>query len=383
LWSHYGRHRRLGPGRSAADGAGQCSPETSEGYIMTSLIPRLLVCVLAALALAIPGFVQDPSALLRVPAREVPVPATVSPELQKVVAVPIPPAMKAPSTADGWKKLQRESDAIPQKVAAEVAKRLGATVTAAEVGGVKCYRVTPKVVAGGKEKFLIVHVHRGAYVFNGGLAATTEAVLLADACKTAVLSIDYRMPPDHPFPAATDDVLAVWKAVLNDHDPGTVVMGGTSAGAALTMTTMLRCKADKVAMPAALFLGTPLADLTKTGDSVFLNAEVDHAVGRYEGRIEAGAKLYAGGRKLNDPLISPVYGDFSGWPPALLVAGTRDLMLSATIRTHRKLRAAGVTAELHVFEGMSHADYAAAFQTPESGEVLREVATFFDRHLKR
>jgi acetyl esterase/lipase len=149
------------------------------------------------------------------------------------------------------------------------------------------------------------------------------------------------------------------------------------------MTTMLRCKADKVPMPAAIFLGTPLADLTKTGDSVFLNAEVDHAVGRYEGRIEECAKLYAGGRDLTDPLISPVYGDFSAWPPAILVAGTRDLMLSATIRTHRKLRAAGVTAELHVFEGMSHADYVAAFQAPESREALKEVASFFDRHWKR
>jgi epsilon-lactone hydrolase len=350
---------------------------------MTSLVPRPLGCVLAALTIAVPAFAQDPPAPRRVPARAVPVPATVSPELQRVIADPIPPVMKVPPTADGWKKLQREADANPAKVAAEVANRLGATVKAVEVGGVTCYRVTPKEVAGGKEKALIVHAHRGAYVFNGGLAATTEAVLLADACKTAVLSIDYRMPPDHPFPAATDDVLAVWKAVVKDHDPGAVAMGGTSAGAALTMTTMLRCKADKVAMPAALFLGTPLADLTKTGDSVFLNAEVDHAVGRYEGRIKECARLYAGGRDLNDPLISPVYGDFSAWPPALLVAGTRDLMLSATVRTHRKLRAAGVTAELHVFEGMSHADYVAAFQTPESREALREVATFFDRHLKR
>jgi acetyl esterase/lipase len=350
---------------------------------MTSLVTRQLVCVLAALALAISAFAQDPSALRRVPAREVPVPATVSPELQKVIAVPIAPVPKMPSTADGWKKLQREADANPEKVATEVANRLGVKVKAVEVGGVKCYRVTPKEVAAGKEKFLLVHVHRGAYVFNGGLAATTEAVLLADTCKMAVLSIDYRMPPDHPFPAAPDDVLAVWKAVLEDHDPTTVVMGGTSAGAALAMTTMLRCKAGKVAMPAALFLGTPLADLTKTGDSVFLNAEVDHAIGRYEGRIEACAKLYAGGRDLNDPLISPVYGDFSGWPPAVLLTGTRDLFLSATIRTHRKLRAAGVTAELHVFEGMAHADYVSAFQVPESREALAEVASFFDRHLKR
>src|SRR5206468_3806760 len=170
---------------------------------------------------------------------------------------------------------QREKDAAAEKVAAGAALLLGANVEAAEIAGVKCYRVTPRVVAAGKENDLIVHIHGGAFVFNAGVAATSEAVLLADACRTPVLSIDYRMPPDHPFPAAPDDVLAVWKAVLKDHDPAKVVMGGTSAGGGLTMTTMLRCKTDKVAMPAAIFLGTPGADLSKTGDSVYLNAEID------------------------------------------------------------------------------------------------------------
>jgi acetyl esterase/lipase len=245
---------------------------------------------------------------------------------------------------------------------------------------VKCYRVTPREVAAGKENALIVHVHHGGFVYFGGLAATGEAVLLADTSKTRVLCVDYRRPPDHPFPAAPDDVLAVWKAVLKDHDPKTVVMAGTSAGGGLTMTTMLRCKADKLAMPAALFLGTPAADVSKTGDSVFLNAEVDHALGRYEG-VEGSLKLYAAGRDLKDPLISPIYGDLAGWPPTVLITGTRDLLLSATVRTHRKLRAAGVAAELHVYEGMAHADY--LYPCPESRDSLAEAAAFFDRHVKR
>src|SRR5262249_57269591 len=139
-------------------------------------------------------------------------------------------------------------------------------------------------------------VHGGAFVFNSGIAAAGEAMLLADACQMRALSIDYRMPPDHPFPAAPDDVLAVWKAVLKNHDPKKVVMGGTSAGGGLIMTTMLRCKAEELALPAALFLGTPAADLSKTGDSQYVNAEGDHVLGRYEGRIEAWPKLYAGGR---------------------------------------------------------------------------------------
>jgi epsilon-lactone hydrolase len=155
-----------------------------------------------------------------------------------------------------------------------------------KVAGVKCYRVTPKVVACNKEEYLIIHLHGGKFVFNAGLAGTTEAVLLADASKMRVLSVDYRMPPDNPFPAAPDDVLTVWKAVLKDYAPKNVVMRGTSAGGGLVMTTMLRLKADRLPMPAAIFIGTPGADLSKTGDSYFLNAEVDNVLGRYEGWVE-------------------------------------------------------------------------------------------------
>jgi acetyl esterase/lipase len=288
-----------------------------------------------------------------------------------------------PTTTEGWKKLQQERDAVGEAAAKERAERLGVKVEAGEVGGVKCYRLTPREIARGKEKNLLVHVHGGAYVFNGGLAATGEAVLLADACKMPVWSVDYRMPPDHPFPAAPDDVLAVWKAALKDHDPANVVMGGTSAGGGLIMTTMLRCKAERLPMPAALFIGTPGADLSKTGDSVYANAEIDHVLGRYEGRIEACIHLYAAGHDLKEPLLSPIYGDMSGWPPAILISGTRDMLLSSTVRTHRKLRAAGVPAELHVFEGQSHADYLFAFPAPESRDALAEIASFFDRHFKR
>jgi acetyl esterase/lipase len=349
---------------------------------MSATVCRWTLCGFAALALSLLAVARDYPPRV-VPERKVPVPGTVSPALQKVIASPIPPRAVMPTTAEGWRKLQRERDAADEKPAVRVAKSLGVRVEPAKVGGVKCYRLTPRKVARGKEKSLLVHVHGGAFVFYGGLAGTGEAALLADACQMPVVSVDYRRPPDHPFPAAPDDVLAVWKAVLEDHDRARVVMGGTSAGGALVMTTMLRCKAGKVAMPAALFLGTPGADLTKTGDSLYLNAEVDHVLGRYEGFIEASVKLYAAGRDLKEPLLSPVYGDLSGFPPAVLVSGTRDLLLSPTIRTHRKLRAAGVKAELHVYEGMSHADYLIAFPAPESRDALAEVAAFFDRHLER
>jgi monoterpene epsilon-lactone hydrolase len=317
-----------------------------------------------------------------VPAKQIPIPTTVSPQLRNLIAQPVPPITPTPTSDDEWRKLQREEDTEAAKISQAAAAFLGAKVEATKIGGVSCFRVTPKEVPAENKNRLIVHVHGGAFVFNAGVAGTGEAVLLADACKTPALSIDYRMPPDHPFPAAADDVLAVWKAVAPEHDPDKTAMAGTSAGASLIMTTMLRLKELNLPRPAAAFLGTPAADLSKTGDTMYLNAEVDNALGRYEGRLEACAKLYAAGRDLKEPLVSPLYGDLAGCPPTILISGTRDLLLSATIRTHRKLRAAGVVADLHVYEGQSHAMYLTSFPSPESRDALGEIAKFFDRHLK-
>ncbi|MBW4618176.1 MAG: alpha/beta hydrolase [Cyanosarcina radialis HA8281-LM2] len=317
---------------------------------------------------------------LTVPTREVPIPSTVSPELQKQIAAPIPPMVAMPTTAEGWKALQKEANQVYANMAIAGAQQLGITIETIDLDGVTCYRVSPKSIAPGKENHAILHVHGGAFLFNAGMAAIGEAMLLAQACQTQAISIDYRMPPDYTFPAAPDDVLTVWKALMKNYDPKSVVMGGTSAGAGLIMTTMLRCKQEGIAMPAALFLGTPFADLTKTGDSLYLNAEVDRFLGRYEGRLVESTKLYAGSHDLHDELLSPIYGDLSGFPPAILVSGTRDLLLSTTSRVHRKLRDAGIPADLHVYEGMSHGDYLVAFLAPEAQNVMKEVALFFDRY---
>jgi monoterpene epsilon-lactone hydrolase len=319
--------------------------------------------------------------VLKVPAKDIPLPENVSEELRAVVAVPPQPLMTMPKTNEEWRAFQAQADSRAAESAKRVSEMLGTTLEPVEVGGVTCYWVKPKEITpenGGK---LLVHVHGGAFVQNSGLASTTEGSLLAAMGKILTLSVDYRMPPDHPFPAAPDDVLAVWKALLEERKAGDMVMGGTSAGGGLIMTTMLRSKQEKIPMPAAIFLGTPGAILAETGDSLFTNAEIDHQLGRYAGRMKASLELYAGDRDLRDPMVSPYYGDLSGFPPTILVTGTRDMLLSATVLTHRKLRRSGVEAALHVFEGMSHADYLFAFPASESVEALQEVVKFFATHL--
>ena len=119
------------------------------------------------------------------------------------------------------------------------------------------------------------------------------------------------------------------------------------------------------------------------GDTIHTNQDVDRNIPRYEGFIEAAVRLYAGDIDVKDPRISPIYGDFDGFPATLLVTGTRDLFLSNTVRTHIKLREAGVVADLLVYEGISHGDYLHEAASPESHHFVDELSSFFAQHLRR
>jgi acetyl esterase/lipase len=175
--------------------------------------------------------------------------------------------------------------------------------------------------------------------------------------------------------------MTVYQATVKANTPKNVGVFGTSAGGALTLEMMLRAKQLGLPMPGAIAPGTPMADVTKTGDSFYTNEMVDNVLVSRDGFCDAATVVYAHGHDLSDPLLSPVYGDMHGFPPAILTTGTRDLLLSNTVRVHRKLREAGVEAELEVFEGMSHAQYEMDDQAPETKEAFGEITAFFQRHL--
>ena len=175
--------------------------------------------------------------------------------------------------------------------------------------------------------------------------------------------------------------MAVWKGAVKMADPKNMAIFGTSAGGALTLSMVLRARQERLPLPGAIAPGTPMSDLTGTGDSFHTNYLVDNVLVGSDGRCDAMARLYANGHDLKDPLLSPVYGDMHGFPPAILTTGTRDLLLSNAVRVHRKLRQAGVEAELQVYEGQSHAQYMRDGNAPETREAFEEIARFFDRHL--
>lgn len=341
------------------------------------------VAVLAlAIALASGAGFAFEGGVRKVPAREVPVPDTVSREMQALIAAPFSPIWNEhPKDAAAWKALiKTRADAVAATLP-DLRAKLEVKVAPTKIGGVNVFIVTPDGMPEANRNRLLVHVHGGGYVLFPGESGTREAILMAGYGKMKVISIDYRMPPDHPYPAAMDDAMAVWGEVVKTNDPKNMAIFGTSTGGGMTLAMVLRAKKEGLPLPAAIAPGTPWSDMTKTGDTFFTNEMVDNILVSNDGWLGDAAKLYANGTDLKDPQFSPIYGDYAGFPPTILTSGTRDLFLSNTVRVHRKLRQAGVVADLNVFEGQSHAQYMGDAFAPETKEHFGELTRFFDKYL--
>lgn len=339
----------------------------------------------ATTAIAAPAHAQ-PAALAprEAPAKTIPVPTDVSPELQAIIAQPLRAGWNTPpTTPDGWKQLAETTRQSALSNVNAMRERLHVKVEPGMLGGVRIYTVTPEKIAPANKGRLLVQVHGGCYVLNPAEAALPEAMLIAAFGGFKVIAVDYRMPPEAYFPAALDDAMTVYKTVIKTTDPRRVGLIGTSAGGALVLEMALKAKQDNVPMPGAIASGTPMSDATKTGDSFQTNAMVDNVLVSTEGFCDAAASFYAKGHDMRDPLISPVYGDMHGFPPTILTTGTRDLLLSNTVRVHRKLRNLGIDAFLQVFEGQSHAQYGRDDRVPENREAFTEIGGFLAAHLKK
>ena len=318
--------------------------------------------------------------------RMLPAPAAASDVLRTFLLNTPPPdvaAMRqnAPGSEEELLKIVDHRTAETAKFARSLATQLSVSIEPDKIAGVPVFQVVPADVAPEHRNHLFIHVHGGAYMIGGGEAAVAEAVLIADRVKIPVLSIDYRMPPAHPFPAAVNDVINVYTQLLKKYPAKSLALGGTSAGGGLALASTHKLIELELELPAALFAGTPWADLTKTSDSLFTNEGIDRALVTYDVALESMAKQYVGNDEIRNPLTSPLYGDFTGFPPTYFVTGTRDLFLSDTARTHRKMRLAGVDAELNVYEGMSHAEYAFLVDSPESRQAYGELGLFLSKHL--
>ena len=319
-----------------------------------------------------------------IPARALPVPETASPALRALIAGPLPPFWNLhPKSSQGWKEFVQQRAASDLQLMPALREKMAVKVEPTMIGGVKAFIVTPNKLAEANRNRVLINVHGGGYVLGPGESGLAEAIMMAGRARVKVIAVDYRMPPDFPYPAAIDDAMTVYKETLKTTDSKRIGIFGTSTGGGMALIMVLRAKAEGQPLPGAIAPGTPWSDMTKTGDTYFANEMVDDVLVSNNGWLGDAATLYANGHDLKDPMLSPVYGDLQGFPPTILTTGTRDLFLSNTVRVHRKLREAGVVADLIVFEGLSHAQYLFDPDAPESKEHFAEVSAFFDKYLEK
>ena len=312
-----------------------------------------------------------------------PVPDTVSKEIRPVIAAqPLPLWQRHPASMEEWKTMVETFEKNVSATIPALLDRMNVKCERSVMAGVPVFVLTPPAVAKEDASKVLLYFHGGGYVLNGGLSGTKEAIFMAKESNLRIVCVDYRMAPFHPYPAAIDDAIAVYKELLKTYKPGSIGVFGTSTGGGMTLVLPLRARQEGLPMPGALAAGTPWADLGKVGDSYFTNDGIDNVLYSYEGLLGEAARVYANGHDLKDPMLSPVYGDVTGFPPTILTSGTRDLFLSNTVRMHTKLRQANVEADLIVLEGLSHAQYYFVENAPETKFHFSELAKFFRKHLK-
>lgn len=254
----------------------------------------------------------------------------------------------------------------------ERAKRFQVEVSKGVVAGVPVRFVRRRDVDQSDKK-LLINFHGGGFMVDFG--SLTETIPMAGLTGIPAVTVYYRMAPEHPFPAAVDDALAVYLEALSQRQPDSIAIFGTSAGAILTIQLLARIKAENLPMPAAAGFFSGSGDLAMPGDcegflpSILAKRSAPDTLADYSASTER-----------TDPLLSPIYGDLSGLPPVMLMTSTRDQLLSQTVLMDLALRRAGVETDLRVYEGMMHAFWA-WIECPETEVALAAQADFFARHL--
>jgi acetyl esterase/lipase len=246
------------------------------------------------------------------------------------------------------------------------------SVVACSAGGVRAVRVsTPR----SREDYHVLYLHGGSYLYGSPQNYRDFLWRIANATAARVLCIDYRLAPEHPFPAAVDDAVEAYRWLLADGaDPRRIAVMGDSAGGGLTFGMLLRLRDEGAAMPAAAAGLSPWTDLALTGESLRTNAKADPMLNAAQ--APAYAKLYLGGADPEHPHASPLYGDPSGLPPSLIQVGSDEILRSDAERLAANLRQAGVMTELEVWPRMPHVWHLLVRVLPEARHAIARVGSF-------
>ena len=246
------------------------------------------------------------------------------------------------------------------------------------IAGVPVRMVTPEGLPEANRDKVLLNLHGGG--FNSDSGSYTESIPIAAYSKIKVVAVLYRLAPEHPFPAAVDDSVAVYRELLKTYKPNHIVIYGTSAGAILTAEVAARLKQRGRPLPAALGIFSGLGDFSRNGDSLAL-----YGLRGLSGHLDPPApethnSEYVAAADPRDPVLSPIFSDLRGMPPTLFVTSGRDLLLSGTVNLHRAYYNAGVDARLVVFDALTHAFWYDP-TLPEAIEANHMMADFFVQQL--
>jgi acetyl esterase/lipase len=244
-----------------------------------------------------------------------------------------------------------------------------------EVAGVSCKQVTSQHWSNGNGR-CIQYAYGGGYVCGSSYEDLIIAAPLAQLCEARIVMVDYRLSPEHPFPEPQQDMRQVYPALLTQYGAERLVVCGESAGANQALGLMQHIRDLGLALPRCAALFSPWCDLNNQGDSHIINDQRDPTLSNLW--VDTAASLHANDQALDDPGISPLHGDMRDLPPCIITTGSRDLLLSQCLRLARKMRAAGVSCDLRVNEGMWHVFE--FYPIPEASQSIREVAEFIKAH---
>lgn len=212
------------------------------------------------------------------------------------------------------------------------------------------------------KKYVILYCHGGGYSTGSSLYARTLTSKLAASTSMDVLSFDYRLAPEHPYPAAAEDAMQVWNyLMLLGYGARDIIVAGDSAGGNLALSLTLKLKAQGRLLPRGLVLMSPWTDLTSSGKSHASKAEIDPVLNA--SYLEEMIHNYADGQELTDPLISPLFGNYEGFPPIYIQVGSNEILLDDSVMLYKKLLKANVSVKLDMFKGMWHVFQMSPFKT--------------------
>jgi epsilon-lactone hydrolase len=307
--------------------------------------------------------------------RVVPIPLTISDEARKSLMRSVPDQEPPESLAE------RRAHLTASTNGARVwwSKICAVKIVEDEVAGIPVHIVTPDPMQESNRDKVLINLHGGG--FNADSGSYAESIPIASYSGIKVISVLYRLAPEHPFPAGIDDAIAVYKELLKTYKPGHVAIYGTSAGAIMTGEMAVKLKQIGLPLPAALGIFSGMGDFAHSGDtsSIFTTRGFS---GHLDPASDPHDPYYIGGVDPKDPVLSPIYADLHGMPPALFVSGTRDMLLSGTANLERAFLRAGDDANLVVFDAMPHAFWYNA-SLPESIEASHIMAEFLRKHVSQ